>query len=87
MNSRLTRKSPSCIQIWSYAPPQAPEVEHEDDHVGRHAVVRCEMVLCIEGGPAHEIKWCPLPSHGKVSLLLTGLFVEFIEHLPSEGRG
>lgn len=30
------------------------------------AEVRCEMVLCLENGPAQEIKWCPLPAHDQV---------------------
>ncbi|OJT08897.1 Transcription factor tau subunit sfc6 [Trametes pubescens] len=28
--------------------------------------MRCEMVLCIESGPAFELKWCPLPSNDLV---------------------
>lgn len=31
------------------------------------AEMKCEMVLCLEGGPAHELKWCPLPAHDMVS--------------------
>ncbi|KAH6902491.1 hypothetical protein BKA70DRAFT_1520930 [Coprinopsis sp. MPI-PUGE-AT-0042] len=23
----------------------------------------CEMILCIDSGPAFDLKWCPLPSH------------------------
>lgn len=30
------------------------------------AEIRCEMVLCLESGPAQEIKWCPLPAHDQV---------------------
>ncbi|KAG6878987.1 hypothetical protein C0992_006045 [Termitomyces sp. T32_za158] len=44
--------------------------------------MKCEMVLCVEGGPAHELKWCPLPSHDDFSVnrrprklgLLSGIF-------------
>ncbi|KAL0581909.1 hypothetical protein V5O48_000139 [Marasmius crinis-equi] len=25
--------------------------------------MRCEMVLCLESGPAHSLKWIPLPTH------------------------
>ncbi|KAI6007138.1 hypothetical protein EDD15DRAFT_2395168 [Pisolithus albus] len=25
--------------------------------------MRCEMVLCLNVGPAQDIKWCPLPAH------------------------
>lgn len=28
--------------------------------------MRCELVLCLEGGPAYEVKWCPLPSNDLV---------------------
>lgn len=24
--------------------------------------MRCDMVICIDSGPAYELKWCPLPS-------------------------
>ncbi len=25
--------------------------------------VRCDMVLCVDSGPAHDLKWCPLPAN------------------------
>lgn len=28
--------------------------------------VNCEMVLCLDSGPAQELKWCPLPAHDRV---------------------
>lgn len=40
-----------------------------DDATNGHSVgrdpgyMRCEMVLCIDTGPAYELKWCPLPSN------------------------
>lgn len=40
------------------------------------AIVNCEMMVCIESGPAHDLKWCPLPSHEPVSLRwLVGLLI------------
>ncbi|EIW84695.1 WD40 repeat-like protein [Coniophora puteana RWD-64-598 SS2] len=27
------------------------------------AEMRCELILCIDGGPAHDLRWCPLPAH------------------------
>ncbi|KAG6332021.1 hypothetical protein ID866_7067 [Astraeus odoratus] len=27
--------------------------------------VQCEMILCVENGPAQDIKWCPLPAHDR----------------------
>ncbi|KAG8886435.1 hypothetical protein FRB98_001296 [Tulasnella sp. 332] len=54
IGSRLSRPAPACIQIWSMGP--SPDDEGE-------AVMRCEMVLCVDCGPAQSLKWCPLPSH------------------------
>lgn len=30
--------------------------------------MKCEMVLCVDAGPAHDLKWCPLPSHDDVNI-------------------
>lgn len=38
------------------------------------------MVLCIESGAAHELKWCPLPSTQKVIVYYV-LYVGFIFQL------
>ncbi|EJT99187.1 hypothetical protein DACRYDRAFT_109912 [Dacryopinax primogenitus] len=47
-----------CIQIWS--------VEKEG--------AKCEIVLCLEDGPAWQIEWCPLPANDvKGSLRKMGL--------------
>ncbi|KAG6882978.1 hypothetical protein C0993_008426 [Termitomyces sp. T159_Od127] len=55
--------------------------KHKEPDLGE---MKCEMVLCVEGGPAHELKWCPLPSHDDVGFssnrrprklgLLSGIF-------------
>jgi transcription factor C subunit 6 len=37
-----------------------------DDDQYDCGMMKCAMVLCLEGGPAHDIKWCPLPSHDHV---------------------
>jgi transcription factor C subunit 6 len=50
--------SPACIQIWSIRPSDS-----QDDDAG---TARCELVLCIDVGAAHDLKWCPLPSHDEV---------------------
>ncbi|GBE81838.1 hypothetical protein SCP_0402120 [Sparassis crispa] len=65
---RATRPSHACIQIWSLAPSRdAMEVDDEDstsknteDDPGE---MKCEMLLCLDSGPAYELKWCPLPSN------------------------
>ncbi|KAF8075956.1 hypothetical protein FPV67DRAFT_1558547 [Lyophyllum atratum] len=46
--------------IWSLGPAQPPTRSSKEVDRGE---VKCELVLCLEGGPAHELKWCPLPSH------------------------
>jgi len=37
-----------------------------DDDQDDRGEMKCIMVLCLEGGPAHDIKWCPLPAHDRV---------------------
>ncbi len=40
-----------------------PPSEDESDPGG----MRCEMVLCVDGGAAMEIKWMPLGAWDEVS--------------------
>ncbi|KAI0345393.1 hypothetical protein BDW22DRAFT_1354319 [Trametopsis cervina] len=54
---KVPRPNPACIQIWSLNATNAAESDEADS--GR---MSCDMVLCIDIGPAHELKWCPLPS-------------------------
>ncbi|TRM55617.1 WD40-repeat-containing domain protein [Schizophyllum amplum] len=69
---KTPRPSPACIQIWSLAP--------SEDCPTNAGKMKCEMVLCIKSGPAHELKWCPLPSHDSETDkprklgVLTGIF-------------
>lgn len=49
---KASRPSPACIQIWSLSPEEGTST----------GAMRCEMVLCIDSGPALDLKWCPLPS-------------------------
>ncbi|KAG6809966.1 hypothetical protein H0H92_013879 [Tricholoma furcatifolium] len=77
---KVPRPSTACIQIWSLGPtsPSQSENDKENDR----GQMKCEMVLCIESGPAQELKWCPLPSHDDSSSsrkprklgLLSGIF-------------
>ncbi|KAI0807842.1 WD40-repeat-containing domain protein [Fomes fomentarius] len=65
VGSRVQRPSAGCIQIWSLGPSH---VGHEDvmkiDECGEDVGdMRCEMVMCVDSGPAYELKWCPLPSN------------------------
>ncbi|KAG9034900.1 hypothetical protein FRB95_012457 [Tulasnella sp. JGI-2019a] len=54
IGSRVSRPTPACIQIWSMGP--SPD---DEDNVA----LKCEMILCVDCGPAQSLKWCPLPSH------------------------
>jgi transcription factor C subunit 6 len=61
---KVYRPSKACIQIWSLRSTRAADAMDEDkDDCGE---MKCEMVLCLEGGPAYDVKWCPLPSHDSV---------------------
>ncbi|PIL24356.1 hypothetical protein GSI_14109 [Ganoderma sinense ZZ0214-1] len=52
------------LAIWSLGPPTSPENAMDIDEGASDAgEVRCEMVLCVDGGPAHDLKWCPLPAN------------------------
>ena len=64
---KVSRPSPACVQIWALKPrAQDDDNEMAEDRPRSEAEVRCEMVLCLESGPAQEIKWCPLPAHDQV---------------------
>ncbi|RPD66548.1 hypothetical protein L226DRAFT_454990 [Lentinus tigrinus ALCF2SS1-7] len=73
IGSRVQRPSHASIQIWSLGPSKsvddAMDVDSAEpsneapttlDDAGE---MHCELVLCIESGPAFELKWCPLPSN------------------------
>jgi hypothetical protein len=32
--------------------------------------MKCEMVLYLDSGPAYDLRWCPLPSHDMVLIIL-----------------
>ncbi|TFK36417.1 hypothetical protein BDQ12DRAFT_686864 [Crucibulum laeve] len=54
IGAKVLRPSYASIQLWKGS-----------QDLGR---MRCEMVLCVDAGPAHELKWCPLPSHDAMSV-------------------
>jgi len=71
---KVVRPSKACIQIWTLSPTRpvlglgTPNGKDRDFNQEQHpGKMKCEMVLCLEGGPAHDIRWCPLPSHDVVS--------------------
>ncbi|KZT71332.1 hypothetical protein DAEQUDRAFT_707212 [Daedalea quercina L-15889] len=66
---RAQRPMHACIQIWSLSRSsdamdvdETVDVDNGDDP----GEMRCEMVICIESGPAFELKWCPLPANDPV---------------------
>ncbi|KIJ44255.1 hypothetical protein M422DRAFT_228294 [Sphaerobolus stellatus SS14] len=63
---RVTRPSPACIQIWrlGLSPNARGGKSKKNEDTGE---MKCELVLCVDGGPAHDLKWCPLPSHNRYS--------------------
>ncbi|KAI0306286.1 hypothetical protein B0F90DRAFT_1688642 [Multifurca ochricompacta] len=55
---KVARPQRACVQLWTLVP--SSDTDRTDDDRGE---MQCEMVLCIDSGPALELKWCPLPSH------------------------
>ena len=65
---KVKRPSHSCIQIWSLSPAQ--NVSKSNSKVPDFGQMKCEMVLCLDSGPAYDLRWCPLPSHDLVLSVL-----------------
>ncbi|KAF9556184.1 hypothetical protein CPC08DRAFT_694740 [Agrocybe pediades] len=67
IGQKVSRPSYACIQIWSLSQPRKQgKSRAKAPSVSASAILgemKCEMVLCIDSGPAYELKWCPLPSH------------------------
>ncbi|CCM00487.1 uncharacterized protein FIBRA_02521 [Fibroporia radiculosa] len=72
IGKRAHRPAYSCIQIWSLKPSlDAMHIDGDEDKHRSHGPeatidageMQCEMVLCVDCGPAFELKWCPLPSN------------------------
>ncbi|KAF8316837.1 hypothetical protein DL93DRAFT_2056052 [Clavulina sp. PMI_390] len=66
ISSRSARPMPASIQIWCYR-PASENLDPAADSTGLvlpevHA--SCPLTLCVDCGPALELKWCPLPCHG-----------------------
>ncbi|KAG1905767.1 uncharacterized protein F5891DRAFT_625533 [Suillus fuscotomentosus] len=60
IGAKVHRPVPACIQIWGLQSKQGNILQEDRSLAGE---IKCEMVVCLESGPAFEIKWCPLPSH------------------------
>ncbi|RSH91739.1 hypothetical protein EHS25_009108 [Saitozyma podzolica] len=62
LGEKWPRSSKAGIQIWSVDPPSSPARPRADDTTPREGRegMRCELVLCVEGGSAMEVQWMPL---------------------------
>ncbi|EIN07154.1 hypothetical protein PUNSTDRAFT_104680 [Punctularia strigosozonata HHB-11173 SS5] len=56
IGKKSSSPTPACIQIWSFGPSSSSEQADDGE-------MRCEMIVCIDIGPAFVLKWCPLPAH------------------------
>ncbi|KAI0672794.1 hypothetical protein C8Q78DRAFT_1077122 [Trametes maxima] len=63
IGTRVQRPSPACIQIWSLRRTESHNDNMDVDGAEDPGEMQCEMVLCVDNGPAFELKWCPLPSN------------------------
>ncbi|KAJ3934834.1 MAG: hypothetical protein NXY57DRAFT_1053525 [Lentinula lateritia] len=66
---RVQRPSKACIQIWSFGSDAGYESASTSRKGNTNGAsepdsgrMRCDLVICIDCGPAYELKWCPLPS-------------------------
>lgn len=59
---KLPTETLSAIQIWSTTLPSADS----EEVTGR---MKCEMVLCVKGGPGWAVKWMPMGAWDDVSSL------------------
>ncbi|KAF9006150.1 hypothetical protein BDQ17DRAFT_1352845 [Cyathus striatus] len=69
----LSKETRNYKQYLAIAPftsnSHSPEIGvkvHRPSYACDKGVMRCEMVLCLQGGPAFELKWCPLPAHDEL---------------------
>ena len=49
------------------------ETESDPESRDESGEMHCEMVLCIDTGPAFELKWCPLPCNDSSEVRLFSL--------------
>ncbi|KAJ3511591.1 hypothetical protein NLJ89_g4010 [Agrocybe chaxingu] len=60
---KVARPSFACIQIWSLSSIRNPSSRKSPSKKPDYGQMKCEMVVCLDTGPAYDVKWCPLPSH------------------------
>ena len=83
---RVHRPAHACIQLWSLSKSaNGMDVDDNADIVQGEdpGEMRCEMVVCIESGPAFELKWCPLPAND--SMVVRSITIWRTAHRDSRG--
>ena len=90
IGSRVQRPSHASIQIWSLSPSKPMNDAMNVDGAGPSNAaptppddageMHCEMVLCVESGPAFELKWCPLPSNDPVVVRTLSSYLQSATH-------
>ena len=74
IGSRVQRPSSACIQLWSLArSPIEEDAMAVDGALQDTGEIRCELVLCLDSGPAHDLKWCPLPANDSTAVGLPSI--------------
>lgn len=66
MGQKHPAATPAAIQIWSVV---APLLDQPSEGQGEPGKMRCEMVLCVRGGPAMQLKWMPMGAWDEVGQL------------------
>jgi transcription factor C subunit 6 len=64
MGDKWSSDSRGSIQIWGATPPIVDEKGSTKDE----GSARCELVLCVQGGPVHDLKWMPMGAWDDVGL-------------------
>ncbi|CAA7271073.1 unnamed protein product [Cyclocybe aegerita] len=64
---KVARPSYACIQIWSLSSTSSSSSRKSPSKKPDYGQMKCEMVICLDSGPAYDVKWCPLPSHDPTS--------------------
>jgi transcription factor C subunit 6 len=63
IGERWAADAPGSIQIWAATPP----VLDAQDQVLVEGQMKCDLILCIEGGPVIDLKWMPMGAWDQVS--------------------
>jgi hypothetical protein len=67
--------SKASIQIWSISSPSDGSATVQNAKQGE---MRCELVLCIKGGAALEVKWTPLGAWDSVRVIDVMIYLSML---------